>query len=241
MRGGCRRPLQWRNWWCSGKHGRCRLLPECSSCKKRCPAPRRTGSNQFFLDITYKDRDFLYNRFPAISKRCLEEGVDIAQDPIPVFPCQHYLMGGIAVDLTGRTAVPRLYAAGECSNTGVHGANRLASNSLLEALVFGRHAAEDILRCMEKGYLQVEAPAQIDPPQFDGAPLPHGLRTEIRDIMQRAYFVIPNPTAVHTGLRRVEEIRRRLKSGHFAVTRDYCEALSLATVASIILREVDEG
>ena len=72
-------------------------------------------------------------------------------------------------------------------------------------------------------------------------PLPHGLRTEIRDIMQRAYFVIPNPTAVHTGLRRVEEIRRRLKSGHFAVTRDYCEALSLATVASIILREVDDG
>lgn len=202
---------------------------------------RRTGSNQFFLDITYKNRDFLYNRFPAISKRCLEEGVDIAQDLIPVFPCQHYLMGGIAVDLTGRTAVPRLYAAGECSNTGVHGANRLASNSLLEALVFGRHAAEDILRCMEKGYLEVEPPAQIDPPQFDGAPLPHGLRTEIRDIMQRAYFVIPNPTAVHTGLRRVEEIRRRLKSGHFAVTRDYCEALSLATVASIILREVDDG
>ena len=117
---------------------------------------RRTGSNQFFLDITYKNRDFLYNRFPAISKRCLEEGVDIAQDLIPVFPCQHYLMGGIAVDLTGRTAVPRLYAAGECSNTGVHGANRLASNSLLEALVFGRHAAEDILRCMEKGYLEVE-------------------------------------------------------------------------------------
>lgn len=77
-------------------------------------------------------------------------------------------MGGIAVDLTGRTAVPRLYAAGECSNTGVHGANRLASNSLLEALVFGRHAAEDILRCMEKGYLEVEPPAQIDPPQFDG-------------------------------------------------------------------------
>ena len=87
----------------------------------------------------------------------------------------------------------------------------------------------------------MEPPAQSDPPQFDGAPLPHGLRTEIRDIMQRAYFVIPNPTAVHTGLRRVEEIRRRLKSGHFAVTRDYCEALSLATVASIILREVDDG
>jgi L-aspartate oxidase len=94
---------------------------------------------------------------------------------------------------------------------------------------------------MEKGYAQVTVPAQVDPPHFDGAPLPHGLRTEIRDIMQRAYFVIPNPTAVHTGLRRAEEIRRRLKSGHFAVTRDYCEALSLATVAAIILREVDEA
>ena len=97
------------------------------------------------LDITYKNRYFLYNRFAAISMLCLEEGVDIAQDLIPVFPCQHYLMGGIAVDLTGRTAVPRLYAAGECSNTGVHGANRLASNSLLESLVFAQRAADDIL------------------------------------------------------------------------------------------------
>lgn len=200
---------------------------------------RRTGSNEFFLDIRYKGREFLYNRFPAISKRCLEEGVDIAEDLIPIFPCQHYLMGGIEVDLTSRTAVPRLYAAGECSNTGVHGGNRLASNSLLEALVFGRHAAEDIMRCIETGYAEVE-PNDDPAPDFSGSPLPHGLRTEIRDILQRAYFVIPNRAAIHPGHKRVEEILKRLKNGHFAVTRDYVEALSAATVAAIILREVDD-
>lgn len=200
---------------------------------------RRTGSNEFFLDIRYKGKEFLFDRFPAISARCLEEGVDISKDLIPIFPCQHYLMGGIEVDLTSRTAVPRLYAAGECSNTGVHGGNRLASNSLLEALVFGRHAAEDIQRCIETGYADV-VPDDAPAPDFSGAPLPHGLRTEIRDILQRAYFVIPNYAAIHPGRKRVEEILKRLKNGHFAVTRDYCEALSAATVAAIILREVDD-
>lgn len=101
----------------------------------------KKGNEHFYLDITHKDPDFVRNRFPMIYERCLEEGVDITVDRIPVFPCQHYLMGGIQVDLRSATTVDRLYAAGECSHTGVHGANRLASNSLLEALVFSRRAA----------------------------------------------------------------------------------------------------
>ncbi len=200
---------------------------------------RRTGSNNFYLDITYKDKDFLYDRFPAISERCKQEGVDIAKDLIPIFPCQHYLMGGIDVDKNSRTTVPRLYAVGECSHTGVHGNNRLASNSLLEALVFSRRATDDIKLCMEKGFAEVET-ADFTP-DYSGAPLPHGMRTEIRSIMQRAYFVIPDQGAVHNGLKRVEAILKRLRNGHFAITRDYCECLSLATIAFIILREVDEG
>ena len=199
---------------------------------------RRTGSNKFYLDITYKDAGYLYNRFPAISARCKEEGIDMAKDLIPIFPCQHYLMGGIDVNLNGRTTVTRLYAAGECSHTGVHGKNRLASNSLLEALVFGRRAAEDIMVKIADGFKNVK-PEYLEK-DFSGAPLPHGLRTEIRDIMQRAYFVIPDLGAVHDGLGRVEAILGRLKKGKFAATKDYCEALSLATVAAIILREVDE-
>ena len=200
---------------------------------------RRLGSNNFYLDIRYKGEEYLKNRFPGIYAGCLQQGVDISKDLIPVFPCQHYLMGGIEVDLNARTTLPRLYAAGECACTGVHGKNRLASNSLLEALVFGRKAAEDITKCIKAGFYKVSVPGIIKESDKSGAPLPKGTRTEIRDIMQRAYFVIPDEGAIHEGKRRIEHILNRLKNGKFAVTADYCEALSLATVAYIILKEVD--
>lgn len=200
---------------------------------------RKTGSNEFYLDITHKSREYLLNRFPGIYEGCLKQNVDISKDLIPVFPCQHYLMGGIGVDLDARTTVDGLYAVGECSCTGVHGKNRLASNSLLEALVFGKRAADDIAKLSKDSENTVEPVAKtLD---TAGAPLPKGLRTEIRSIMQRAYFVIPDAGAVRTGLKRVDAILKRLKTGHFAITPDYCEALSLATVAHIILKEVDEA
>lgn len=106
----------------------------------------RVGSDKFYLDISYKDPKFIKERFPMIYGALLVEGYDLTRDWIPVYPCQHYLMGGIDVDLRSATTVDRLYACGECSHTGVHGANRLASNSLLEALVFSHAAAEDINR-----------------------------------------------------------------------------------------------
>ena len=196
-----------------------------------------TGSEKFYLDITYKDPEFLKNRFPMIYENCLKEGIDITKDRIPVFPCQHYLMGGIDVDLNARTTVDRLYAAGECSHTGVHGANRLASNSLLEALVFSRRAAQDITKRLK----QDENPpfgefAQSD--YLSGRPLPHGFRTEIRKIMQECHFVIPNPEAAPEGLERIKEILSEIISGGYEINRDFVEARSLATVAAIVLREV---
>lgn len=202
---------------------------------------RRTGSNNFYLDITHRDREYLLNRFPGIYQGCLKYNVDITKDLIPIFPCQHYLMGGVEVDLNSRTTVSRLYAVGECSNTGVHGKNRLASNSLLEALVFARRCAEDIKSCIDKGYPEVSS-FDVEPVDLDGAPLIKGIRTEIRSIMQRSYFVMPaNDDAVRTGYKRVGEILKRLKNGRFKITADYCEALSLATVAYIILKEVSEN
>ncbi len=200
---------------------------------------RRTGSNEFFLDITHKDREFLFDRFPAISEACLARGVDISKDLIPVYPCQHYLMGGIDVDLNARTTLPRLYAAGECAHTGVHGGNRLASNSLLEGLVFGRRAALDIIKCLDAGFARVN-PGPC-PDDFSGAPLPTGIRTAVREIMQRAYFVIPNPSAVRQGLKRVEEFMKRLQNGRFAQTADFCEAKSLVTVACLILQDAAQN
>ena len=200
---------------------------------------RRLGSNNFYLDIRYKGEEYLKKRFPGIYAGCLSQGVDISKDLIPVFPCQHYLMGGIEVDLNARTTLPRLYAAGECACTGVHGKNRLASNSLLEALVFGRKAAEDITRCIRAGFYKLNVPEEKEPDRT-GAPLPKGTRTEIRDIMQKAYFVIPDEGAIPQGKKRIENILNRLKNGKFAITADYCEALSLATIAYIILQEVDK-
>lgn len=200
---------------------------------------RRTGSDNFYLDIRYKGHDYLVNRFPGIYEGCLKHGVDMTKDLIPVFPCQHYLMGGIDVDLDARTSISRMYAVGECSHTGVHGKNRLASNSLLEALVFGKRAADDIASLSKKDPDHVTVTEHKT--DISGAPLPKGMRTEIRSIMQRSYFVIPDMDAVRVGLKRVDAILMRLKNGKFAITPDYCEALSLATVAHIILKEVDEG
>ncbi len=200
---------------------------------------RRLGSNNFYLDIRYKGEEFIKNRFPGIYAGCLQQGVDISKDLIPVFPCQHYLMGGIEVDLNARTTLPRLYAAGECACSGVHGKNRLASNSLLEALVYGRRAAEDITKCIRAGFFSVTPPETEQNMAIEGAPLPKGTRTEIRDILQRAYFVIPDEGAIHQSKRRTENILNRLKAGKFAITPDYCEAVSLATIAYIILKEVD--
>lgn len=105
---------------------------------------KKTNSACVYLDITHKDSAFLMNRFPTIYKRCMEAGIDMTKDFIPVYPVQHYFMGGIRTDLWGRTNIEGLYACGEAANTGVHGANRLASNSLLEGLVFGRRCAMDI-------------------------------------------------------------------------------------------------
>lgn len=102
-----------------------------------------------FLDISFKGKDYITNRFPGIYKQCLQSGIDITKHKIPVTPVQHYHMGGISVDLFSRTSMNHLFACGEVSCTGVHGANRLASNSLLEALVFSRRASEFINKSID--------------------------------------------------------------------------------------------
>jgi L-aspartate oxidase len=100
----------------------------------------RTGAPHVFLDLTHRGRDFINARFPRIYETCLRYGVDLGREAAPVYPAAHYAMGGVRTDLDGATSVPRLYAAGEAAATGVHGANRLASNSLLEGVVFGARA-----------------------------------------------------------------------------------------------------
>ena len=149
-------------------------------------------------------------------------------------------MGGIDVDLNSRTSIDGLYAAGECAHTGVHGANRLASNSLLEALVYSRTAAEDITRLLKK---YGRRPLGLEPAHrpITGRPIPHGFRSKIRRILQDTYFVLPKPEKYEESYREIEEIIKQLFSENFEISSDFVEAKSIAVVASIILDEVREG
>src|SRR5712691_10885678 len=106
----------------------------------------RTNSEHVYLDMTAKPEGFVEKRFPRIYATCMSYGVDLARDVAPVCPAAHYMMGGVKTDLWGRTSVPGLYAAGETADTGVHGANRLASNSLLEGLVFGARSGQAMVK-----------------------------------------------------------------------------------------------
>lgn len=129
---------------CNGERFVDELLPRDIVAKKIYEEMKKTNSNNVFLDVSFMEKSFLQNRFPNIYNKCSEEGIDISKEPIPVAPAQHYFMGGIKVDLNGKTSMKNLYAFGETSCTGVHGANRLASNSLLEALVFSRRGSLEI-------------------------------------------------------------------------------------------------
>lgn len=129
---------------CNGERFVDELLPRDIVSKKIYEEMKKTNSNNVFLDVSFMEKSFLQKRFPNIYNKCLEEGIDISKEPIPVAPAQHYFMGGVKVDLNGKTSMENLYAFGETSCTGVHGANRLASNSLLEALVFSRRGALEI-------------------------------------------------------------------------------------------------
>ncbi len=197
------------------------------------------GSDEFFLDITHVDEDKLKNRFPMIYSYLLTQGINMAKDLIPIFPCQHYLMGGINVNTSAETSVDNLFAVGECSHTGVHGNNRLASNSLLEALVFSRHAASTIAERISDKTTPLD---ELETAEFENCEnypeIPHGIRTEVRHIMQKSYFVVPNIAEALKGYERIFEIKNQLENGKYKIDANYIEAKSLVNIAYLILKEV---
>jgi L-aspartate oxidase len=205
---------------------------------------KRLGGG-IFLSVTHLEPDIVKAKFPMINEKLSEYGYDMTTQPVPVYPCQHYHMGGISVDCKGRTCVNGLFAVGECACTGVHGNNRLASNSLLEAVVFSRLAAEVINAEFQ------ENPTMREFTDFDydceceeigteniTDEFAKSFKQEIRAIMQKSFFVEADFIQARTGLARINEIRRVLEEKAFAQSTVLIELKSLAFVSYLVLREV---
>lgn len=185
-----------------------------------------------YLDITSKPRSFLAARFPTVYEGCMSRGIDIARDWIPVIPVQHYFMGGIQTDTGARTNIPGLFASGEAACTGVHGANRLASNSLLECLVFSRRCT-DIINGGEA--------LKPGKPDMSGSTAHNGssedldaMRTEIRGLMTRKGGIIRNASGMTEALARVDEMAGQLENCPLT-TPKAVETFNMAQVAHAVL------
>jgi L-aspartate oxidase len=157
----------------------------------------RTGADSVSLDLTHREPGFVRGRFPRIYQTCLRYGIDLERHPAPVAPAAHYAMGGVRSDLDGRTNLPRLYAAGEAACTGVHGANRLASNSLLEGVVFGARAGRAMLE-----WVAAPRPASGVAPESSGSALS---ADEIRSLAWEYCGIIRDAAGLKEACRRLED------------------------------------
>jgi L-aspartate oxidase len=167
---------------------------------------RKTGTRAVFLDMTHIDAEFLKHRFPKIYRTCLAYNLDITADQLPVSPASHYFMGGIRTDLWGRSSLPGLYAAGEVTCTGVHGANRLASNSLLEGLVFGARAGAAAFDDSVKDALgSASYEPQLAPDQ-DAGIVSTAVRKRVKRIMWERVGILRSGEALAAALSEFDQI-----------------------------------
>ncbi len=199
---------------------------------------KKRGLDCVYLDISHKGEDFIREHFPNIYARCLELGIDITREPIPVVPAAHYTCGGIVSDLKGRTDVPGLYVAGEASCTGLHGANRLASNSLLECLVFSEAAVKDIL-----ANRNVAMPAL---PQWDESRVTDADEEvvishnwdELRRFMWDYVGIVRTNKRLKRARNRIALLMREIDEfyANFRVSHDLIELRNLVVTADLIVR-----
>ncbi len=203
---------------------------------------KRSGDDAVFLDISHREPDFVRTRFPNLHANCLRYGVDMTREPIPVVPAAHYICGGVVTDTHGRTDIRHLYAVGETACTGLHGANRLASNSLLEALVYAHRAGEKAVAEYQAGGI----PEFPEPPVWDEVGTTDSDENimvsqnwdEIRRFMWSYVGIVRSDKRLERAWRRMQTIQKEIHDYYwnFKVTPDLIELRNLAIVAELIIR-----
>ena len=200
---------------------------------------KRLGTDCMYLDISFRDKDFIIEHFPTIYARCLQLGIDITKEPIPVVPAAHYTCGGVVIDEHGRTDIPGLYAIGEVSCSGLHGANRMASNSLLECVVFAHAAYKDIRRQLDT----LTVPPV--PPDWDESQVTDSDEEvvvshnwdEIRRFMWDYVGIVRTTKRLQRAQRRIQLLQAEIQEyyGNFRLTNDLIELRNIAVVAALII------
>ena len=203
---------------------------------------KKRGLDCVYLDISHQPADFILSHFPTIYRRCMELGLDITKGPIPVVPAAHYSCGGVMTDHMGHTDIPGLYAIGETACTGLHGANRLASNSLLECLVFGQAAAKDILAQAAK--------PMVDLPEWDESRVTDADEeviithnwNELRRFMWNYVGIVRTSKRLMRALHRIHMLRDEVHEfySNFRISNDLIELRNLLQVAELIVKSAME-
>lgn len=201
---------------------------------------KRLGVNCVYLDISHKDKHFIIEHFPTIYAKCLSVGLDITKEPIPVVPAAHYTCGGVMTDFNGKTDLDNLYAIGEVAYTGLHGANRMASNSLLECVVFAHAAAKDIIAKLQDENKNVTLP-NWDESRVSNSDeeivITHNWH-ELRLFMWDYVGIVRTTKRLERALRRVELLQQEIDEyySHFKVSNNLLELRNLVQVAELIIR-----
>lgn len=201
---------------------------------------KRLGYDCVYLDISHKPEDFIKTHFPTIYAKCQDYGIDITKEPIPVVPAAHYTCGGVMTDTHGRTDIPGLYAVGETTFTGLHGANRLASNSLLECIVFGTNAANDILNQLDQQEKLPPVPfwdeSQVTDSDEDVV-LSHNW-DELRRFMWDYVGIVRTDKRLQRAQNRIRMLQQEISDyySNYKISKDLLEVRNLALVSELIIR-----